>query len=356
MARLLPPDRIRCSIVALNAKVSPVLAEQLPCPLHVFPLRRTYDLNSFRVAAQIRRLMRSESVDIVHTLFESANLWGGLVTKFGGGPLLVSSRRDMNILRTSLKHRLGYLLVNRLCDSVLVVSDAVRDLCIREEHLAPDKVVTLHNGIELERISASAPDLQLREQWGFGAEDPVITSVANVRRVKGIDTLVQAARIVCREFPHARFVVVGGENEADYGKELRQTIQTMGLARNVFFAGLTEQVIPILKISQIFCLMSRSEGFSSALLEAMACSLPCVVTRVGGNSEAVLDGETGFVVAPEDHAAAGDRILRLLRDPQRRAAMGAESRRVVSDKFTAGKMAADLAAFYERLALARMTR
>jgi L-malate glycosyltransferase len=349
MVRRMPVDRVQCFLVTFNPWVSPVLRAQLNCPLYVFPLRRTFGLQAVRVARQIRHLLRSEKIDIVHTFFESANLWGGLVCKLGGGPILVSSRRDMNILRKRGKHRLGYAVVNRLCDRVLTVSDAVRDLCIREEHLPSEKVVTLYNGIELERISSVPLDWQLRERLGFAARDAIITSVANVRRVKGLDTFVKAALRVVNEFPNARFLIVGGENEADYAAELREEIHLKNLQRNVFLLGLSENVIPILKASQVFCLLSRSEGFSSALLEAMACCLPCVATRAGGNAEAVVDGRTGFIVPPDDHEAAADRILQLLRDSQRRVTMGDAGYRRVASEFTVSTMLTNLVSFYQQL-------
>jgi L-malate glycosyltransferase len=349
IVRQMPPERVQCHIVTFNPWVSPVLREQLNCPLYVLPMRRTFGLQAVQVARRIRQLLRSEKIDLVHTFFESANLWGGLVCKLGGGPILVSSRRDMNILRKPGKHRLGYAVVNRLCDRVLTVSEAVRELCIREEQLLPDKVVTLYNGIELERISSVPLDWQLRERLGFAAGDPIVTSVANVRRVKGLDIFVKAAHRVVSEFPNARFLIVGGENEADYAAELREEIRLKNLQRNVFLLGLSENVTPILKASQVFCLLSRSEGFSSALLEAMASCLPCVVTRVGGNPEAVLDGQTGYIVPPEDHMATADRILELLRNSQRRATMGDAGYRRVASEFTVHTMLTNLISFYEGL-------
>jgi hypothetical protein len=95
--------------------------------------------------------MREENVEIVHTFFETSNIWGGLVTKIGGGPRLVSSRRDMGILRES-KHRIAYRLVNRLCDGVVTVSDQVSRWCVREERIDPSKVITVRNRVELERL------------------------------------------------------------------------------------------------------------------------------------------------------------------------------------------------------------
>lgn len=349
IVRNIPPDRVRCSVVTLDDRVNPVLERQLTCPLHVFPLRSVFDLRAFRVAAEIRRLLRTEEIDLVHTFFESSNLWGGFVCKLAGGPRLVCSRRDMNILRNRGKHRLGYAIVNRICDRVLTVSDAVRDLCIKEERLAPEKVVTLHNGVDLEQILKVPPNSQLREKLHFAPTDPIVACVANVRRVKGLDVLAKVAEIVCRQISNARFLVVGGENEPDYGAELRTTVEQMGLQDNFIFLGLTPQVIPILKVSQIFCLPSRTEGFSNALLEAMACSLPSVVTRVGGNAEAIEDGRSGFVVNSEDFTAAADRILELLRNPQLRAVMGSSAHQAVVSRFSTSLLVSNLASFYEHV-------
>ena len=345
----MPSDRVQCSVVTLDERVNPILTRQITCPLHVFPLRSVFDLRAFRVAAEIRRLLRTEKIDLVHTFFESSNLWGGFVCKVGGGPRLVSSRRDMNILRNRGTHRLGYAIMNRICDRVLTVSDAVRDFCIQQERLAPEKVVTLHNGVDLEQISQIPPDLHLREKLRFSRTDPIIACVANVRRVKGLDVLVKVARIVCRKVPDARFLVVGGENEPDYGVELRETVQQMRLEHNFMFLGLAPQVTSILKISDVFCLVSRTEGFSNALLEAMACSVPAVVTRVGGNAEAIEHGTSGFVVDSEDFTAAAERILELLQDPQKRVAMGAAAHQRAVCRFSASRMVSNLASFYEQV-------
>jgi glycosyltransferase involved in cell wall biosynthesis len=105
----------------------------------------------------------------------------------------------------------------------------------------------------------------------------------------------------------------------------------------------------LLKLSTLFCLLSRSEGFSNAILEAMATGLPCVVTKVGGNGEAVEEGRSGFLVNSEDAASAADRILTLLRNPQRAKQMGEAGRSVVATKFTAQAMARRWATLYDEL-------
>ena len=102
-------------------------------------------------------------------------------------------------------------------------------------------------------------------------------------------------------------------------------------------------------MSHAFCLLSRSEGFSNALLEAMACSIPAVVTRVGGNPEAIQDGENGFLVAPEDYQTAAERIVFLLRNPARAAQIGHSARQTASSRFSAGAMVRRLLDVYAEL-------
>jgi glycosyltransferase involved in cell wall biosynthesis len=167
--------------------------------------------------------------------------------------------------------------------------------------------------------------------------------------VKGVDILIRAAKKVCLEFPHAVFVVVGGVLELQHLNELQQLIQTLGLTNNIRFLGPSEDVLSLLKISDVYCLASRSEGFSNALLEAMACGIPCVATRVGGNAEAVADNQSGFLVESEDSDTLADKIKILLRNPALARQMGDEGRRIVEEKFTIPGMISQLVRVYDQV-------
>ncbi len=347
--RYLPRDRFRVSVGTFKPNALQHVFEQLGCPLHVFPLDSMCSWNAARMAFRLRQLIRSERVDIVHTFFETANLWGGLVAKTGrNSPVLVSSRRDMGILR-SAKHALAYRLMRPAFDSVLAVSERVRNHCIEQEGLAPEQVFVLYNGVELDRIAANQCTQAMRASLGLLSASHVITTVANVKRVKGLDVLVQAAARVRDQLPNAVFLVVGDFHEKLYTAELLQSIRQLGVYDNVRFVGGRDDIFPVLRASDLFFLPSRSEGFSNALIEAMACELPSVVTDVGGNHEALEDGRSGFVIPPDDAGAAADRILRLLRDPDLSRTMGAAARRTVESRFSAEMMGHRLSEFYERL-------
>lgn len=348
MIRLLPKDRFRCSLVTF--KIDPCLRifENFPCPWSLFPLRRTYDWNALQVAVRLRRLIRTQRVHIVHTFFESSDLFGGLIAKLSGAPLLVSSRRDLGILRTC-KHQLAYRVLSPLFDLVLAVSDGVREFCIRQDRLDPEKVLTLYNGIEIEKVAVAAGATALRESMGFGGASHLVSTAAHIRQVKGLDILIRAAAKVCQQFPRAMFLVIGDVHERHHFQELLELTELLGLKQNVRFLGPSQDVFSLLKMSDVFCLASRSEGFSNALVEAMACSLPCVATCVGGNSEALEDGRSGFLVESEDPDTIANRILILLQQPERAKEMGREGRRMVEAKFTAQAMILRLINLYDSL-------
>lgn len=349
MIRHLPRNRFQPSVVTFSVKPRTTeILRELDCPLSVFPVRHTYDWDGLHTALRIRRLLRTQRPDIVHTFFESSNTWGGLITKLSFGPLLVSSRRDMGILR-STKHRVAYKLVNILSDGVVAVSKEVKRMCVEAEGVNPDKVFTVYNGVDTDKVDSVARDSLTRVKYGLADASHVVTTVANIREVKGLDTLIRTADIVRRSFPSVVFVIVGWPNERLYFDELKQLTRDLRLEDNVRFLGPVENVFSLLKVSDVFCLLSRSEGFSNALLEAMACELPCVATRVGGNPEAITDGEDGFLVPSENPVAAAHQVAKLLRKPGYAKGIGRNARKTVGSKFTVKTMIEQLTTLYDNL-------
>ncbi|MCU1240405.1 MAG: hypothetical protein JWO71_1131 [Candidatus Acidoferrum typicum] len=349
--RLLPRSRFRVSLITFRIDERLQFFRELPCPHFVYPLGRTYDWNALRVARKIRRFIREERVDIVHTFHETADLWGGLVSQMKDGPALVSSRRDMGILRAP-KHHLLYQLMRSRFDLVLTVSEEVRRYCIQNDGMPERKVSTLYNGVELENLAHKNGHC-VREQFSCESGAPLVLTVGHIREVKGIDVLVKVAERVALQFPKVQFMIVGAKTDQKYFQTVQRQIADSGMQQNVRFVGPAENVASVLKMGDVFFLPSRSEGFSNALIEAMACGLPCVATRVGGNPEAIEEGHSGFVVENEDVEGAADRILRLLREPKLARAMGSAGRDIVSARFTAKGMIDQLVAHYAHLLAAR---
>lgn len=352
VVQLLPPELVRCSVATF--RINPEIRKSINVPVYVFPWRRVYHLSALKAAFALRKLIREQQVDIVQTYFETSNLWGGLVAKLSGA-LLLSSRRDMGILRKA-KHRLAYRLVNRLSDRVLAVSEEVRRFCIDQDRLDPAKVSVVYNGVDLQQLASAGAGTNPFAGSEWASASNIVTCVANVRRIKGIDVVVRCAQRVCQELPDTVFLIAGSLYERDYSQEIQEMIRSLGMEKNVILLGFVEDPTPLLRISKAFCLLSRSEGFCNALLEAMACGVPSVVTRVGGNPEAIHDGEDGFLVESENHQAAADRLLHLLRNPGRAKQMGEAGRVAANTRFSSEAMIRQLIEVYRGLMTKRQQR
>jgi glycosyltransferase involved in cell wall biosynthesis len=233
-------------------------------------------------------------------------------------------------------------------DVVLTVSNAVRSFCIEADGIAPERVFTLYNGVAKPEPNPDARRV-IRARHNLPPDIPVVVMVGNIRRIKGIDTLLETAALVCAQIENIAFLVVGGVSEPDYFQELTESQLFSGMADRFIFAGPSQEVGTYLQGADVFCMLSRSEGFSNALLEAMSCGLPAVVTDVGGNSEALIDGEHGFLVPVGDSGAAAKHILDLLANRSFREQMGTSARQRVKSHFSTESMIRGLDEIYGRL-------
>jgi glycosyltransferase involved in cell wall biosynthesis len=347
MVRLLP-HRYRASVVTFKTPNDASVVARFPCPVYVFPIERTYDARALRVALRLHQLIRKERVTIAQTLFETSDLWAGTIAKLSGCPVLISSRRDMGFRRSS-KHHLAYRALRAIFDRIHTVSDAVRDDSIRRDGVNPSKTITIRNGIDLDGASKRYETDALRARLGLKNASHVIVDVTTIRYVKGLDILIRTASIVCKTYPQAMFLVIGDAKESQYPSELNALVDQLGLKQNFIFAGGMDNVFPALQLSHVFCHLSRTDGLSNALLEAMACELPCVVSRVGGNPEAVEEGASGFIVPPENPELAADRVITLLRHPDCAARWGQRGREIVRESFSAGAMVKRFVELYDNL-------
>ena len=188
---------------------------------------------------------------------------------------------------------------------------------------------------------AGAPSLQA---LGIPDGAPVVGNVAALTGHKDHATLLEAAGIVLRRRPEARFVIVG---EGPLRRELEARVREGGLAGRVVFAGFRDDVDRLLPAFDVFCLSSHLEGLGTSLLDAMAFGRPVVATAAGGIPEAVEDGSTGVVVPVRDPVALAQALLALLDDPDRRRRLGAAGRKRFLERFTADRMVEETLRVYE---------
>jgi L-malate glycosyltransferase len=316
--------------------------------LIVLPTQSCLSAQGLKTLAHLRKIIRDRKVCLVQTYFESADIFGAIASRLAGVRVICSSRRDMGLLR-SAKHNLLYRMLGPLYSHVFAVSEKVARWHQQKDHIPPNRISVVHNGVALERYIISDQGARLSEASNISQPSIQITTVANVNPWKGIDVFLKAAAIVSQKFPQANFAVAGDWTDRQHLQELRSLADELKITRQVHFVGRVEDVPNLLRNTDIFALLSRTEGFPNAVIEAMAAGLPTVATAVGGTPEAVVEEATGYLVPNEDHILAAERMIRLSRDVRLRKWMGANARALVAKEFSIQAMLSRHVEVYDAL-------
>lgn len=230
------------------------------------------------------------------------------------------------------------VLTSPMIDRVIACSDACRDDFIRWARVSPAKVTTIYNGIDLNKVRkpSEAERHAVRAIWGLDRR-PVIGTVGRLSPEKDQETFLRALALVREAVPAVCGLIVGDGGDRD---RLVALAVKLGLEGCAVFLGTRQDALSIMGSLDVFVLSSETEGFPLVLLEAQALEVPVVTTAAGGAREAVLDGETGYIVPCGDRRRLADRITELLRDETKRQRQGNAGRAHVANRFGVETMAA----------------
>ena len=256
-------------------------------------------------------------------------------------PALITSRRIVSPMARNSFSRWKYSQI----DCFIANSIAIRDRLVSEGIPRP-KITIVSEGVDVERI-VRMPAANVHAEFYLPTHAPIVGNVGALVPHKGHHHLIDAAALVVREVPDARFVIVG---DGELREALERQIREKHLERHVFLAGFRADVLELTKGFDVFVVSSVTEGMSAALIDAMAASKPAVAADAGAIAEVLVDGETGYLVPPRDHAAMAARIVALLKDSALRTWMGKAGLARVRAKFTVERMVEEIAAVYARLA------
>jgi len=294
--------------------------------------------------AKLINFVWENDIDIIHTHLTQAALIGRFVAKLLGVRAILSSRHyAYDHKEKGLVRRLARLSAS-MDSLILAVSKPVRDYVVFKEGCRPERVEVLHNAIDTRLF-------QMRNSRDAAIENPktpVIGSVGRLHPQKGYDTLLEGAKRVLKEMPTSRFKIVGA---GELLKPLRRKAEQLGISEAVEFMGQRSpaEIPDILAGFDIFVQASNWEAFGIAIVEAMACGLPVVATRVEGVVDIIEEGVDGFLVPPKDPEALAVRILQLLGDPDLRTKIGVKARRKVEANFDIREMTDRMARIYQEL-------
>ncbi len=287
-------------------------------PVRLLPCGGRLDLRAVR---RLRRDITELGIDLLHAHGYTANMYGVLATR-RGVPLVATNHR----FDTGPLNRFDKPILRRAA-AVYAVSDEARD-SLRSVYGIAD-AITIPNGVDPRAFEDAAPALDLPH--------PVVGMVARLAPEKAPDDFLAVAA----ELPDARFAIVG---EGPMRDELTQRAPG-----NVEFLGFRDDMPGVYASLDVLVQPSYREGMPMTILEAMACGVPVVATRVGAAADVIDDGRTGLLVAAADVPALTAAVRSLLADEARRSAMGAAARQAVAADFTVDAMARRYAEQYRQV-------
>jgi len=304
------------------------------------PLRTTGHL--LRLVREVRKF----KPDVLHAHLFWAYVLAPFAARLAGVPHVVASRRGLGVFRRSIPP--SWLALERkateLTELIVANSEAVRRDVLSSEGVPPGKVIVIHNGIDLGRFGAARP---ARQDLGLAERAPVAITVANLIVYKGHTHLLRAWEAVTLTVPNAILLLVG---EGPARGDLEREVAARNLGRNVRFLGSRTDIPPLLASADLLVHPALEEGFCNAILEGMAAGKAVVATDVGGNREAVVDGETGLLVPAGDSGSLAQAVVGLLREEERREALGQAGRMRAERLFGTDAMARRYEELYRGLA------
>jgi glycosyltransferase involved in cell wall biosynthesis len=309
--------------------------------------RATFPLAMGRVAA----FLRSEKIDILHThLFEPS------VVSLPAGTMVGTRARVMTRHYSDYHTRIDKQwhvrmdqLCTRLSHRVIAVSRHTAEHMIEVEEAPPEKIRTILNGIDFERVKVSGGDASSRIRREFNAEDAYVLLIcARLHPEKGYEYLLDAMPLIKARTNKRTILLVAGRGtfEAEY----RARVKALGCEDEVKFLGFRKDVPDLMAAADLVLLPSVAEAFGLVLAEALYLGTPVVATRVGGIPEIIDDGVDGVLVPPQDSEALANAIVELLHDPDRRRAMSGTAKNKVIERFQFEAMVRAYERVYEELA------
>jgi glycosyltransferase involved in cell wall biosynthesis len=287
----------------------------------------------FNVLGRLTRLLRQRRIDAVVTVGPGDKMfWGRLAAWRAGVPVICSALHSTGLPdHVELPNR----LLAPLNDAFIAVAKPHAKYLAEHEGCPAEKIRVIPNGIDTEKFHPRWPNSALRQKLHLDEKTPTIGIVAALRPEKNHEMFLYVAALIHRTLPAARFLVIG---DGPQRTKLEALAESLGVDQVVDFLGARSDVPEVLSVLDLVLLTSHMEANPICLLEAMATEKPVVATSVGSVGESVLEGRTGYLVAPGDSQRMAYRAIKLLTDPVWAATMGRAGREEVIAHWSVGGM------------------
>lgn len=298
------------------------------------------------LATKMVEVAESAQLDLLHVHYAIPHSVSALLARQMAAPRrlpFVTTLHGTDI--TLVGNDRSYLPITRFSieqsDGVTAISNYLRDRTLREfEIKRPIEVIPNFVNCDLYKRDGE----KLRSTWAPNGE-PILVHLSNFRPVKRVTDTVETFAQVREKMP-AKLVMIGDGPDRGAAEYI---VRKKRLTKDVFFLGKQDRIHEKLGVADVLLLLSDEESFGLAALEAMACEVPVVATRVGGVPEVVTHGVDGYLVEPRDVAAAAKAVLDILNLPDRGRAMGQMARKNARRYYCSNDIIPKYEAYYERV-------
>jgi glycosyltransferase involved in cell wall biosynthesis len=287
----------------------------------------------------LRRLIREERIDIIHAHTRITQVLGAWLSRSTGV-------RMVTTCHGFFKPRWFRKAFPCWGQAVIAISKPVAGHLTDDLGVPPQKVHLVTSGIDLGRFVMVSEQLRrdVRQKYGLG-DAPLIGIIARLSEVKGIDVLIKAMPLVLKEVPSAKLLIAGQGPEE---KALRELVKDLHLTEHVIFKDTVDQTQELLCALDVFVMPSLMEGLGLSVIEAQACGIPVVASRIGGLVDLIEDGVSGYLVAVNDPGALAGRVIKVIKDPLTARPMVQKARSNVERYFSSDMMLQSTVRVYEQ--------
>lgn len=352
LAANVPRDRIEPWVCVTRSATEGALRTLSEADVPCTVLGRRTRWESHRMLG-LAGLLRRERFDVLHAHMFGSNLWGTVLGRLAGVPVLVAHEHTWSYDGNPARVWADGNVIGRLATRFVAVSSADAQRMVEQEGVPAEKVVVMPTAY----VPRDAADCNFRSELGIDDSVPLVATAAVLRPQKAIDVLLDAFVLVLERVPAAHLVIAGDSVMRPDGTRdrLRHTLEArareLGIDRSVHFLGVRNDIDAILTAADAAALSSDFEGSPLFVFECMAHDAPLVATAVGGVPDAIEDGVSGVLVPRRDPRALASALTELLADPARRASLSAAGRQRLGE-FTIGAVANRFADLYEDLVAA----
>lgn len=339
----LDPERFRPRVLCLREKgILGVELEKQGIPVDVCPLASRLSPSGIWT---MKKYMEKNRIHVVHAHMYRASVPGTIAARLAGVPVIIGQVHNVDTWETRRQKWMDRFMSRRRCCTV-AVSEKVRRNMMETLGLPAQKVRVIYNGVDTGRFDLPSARLPVRKALCLQEEDIVIVYHGRLVPQKNPERLVDIAAHFKNHSPRVTVVVAG--DGASRGKMEKRASQ-LEAWDHIQFLGRRNDIPELLNAADIAVLPSAKEGFSNALVEAMAAGLPVIATNVGGNGEAIEHGLSGCIVQESDFEGFLKALEMLVEDPTERQRMSTAAKKR-AERFSLDNMVREVENLYITLA------